>query len=251
MKCVSCGLENPASNVRCRRCQKTLPSTAAVRGGAYLPVWLVTVLLAVVATVAFWLGLSSGREAAAPDPPPSPGPAGSPLPGPSVESPASAFDPVATTSGLTWAIYTSRDRLNDAPIFGARFGTLSGSPLFTVLCAEGQGALSLKRGLLPATEGASQNSKSTLDTIRVGVRIGERERDRIEVRFEDDSPESLDAIPKDPAGFLRRVAASRKIRTATDTFDPSGWGDPIARVNESCRFEGKPLPPSKKAKAKD
>src|SRR5204862_6250696 len=88
-------------------------------------------------------------------------------------------DPLASAAGLTWAIYTSHDRLTDRPILGARFGTVSGTPLFSVLCAEGQAALSLKRGLLPASEGASQNSKATLETIRVGVRIGARERDRV------------------------------------------------------------------------
>jgi hypothetical protein len=207
--------------------------------------------MVIVASVAFWLGLSSGRETATLVPPPKAPLEAPQVPGPRGDGATSVIDPVAAAAGPTWAIYTSHDRLTDRPVFGARFGTVSGTPLFTVLCAEGQGALSLKRGLLPATEGASQNARSTLDAIRVGVRIGERERDRIEVRFEDAPPESLDAIPKNPAEFLDRVAASQKIRTATDTFDPSNWGDPIARVKEACEFEARPLPSPKKTRAKN
>jgi len=252
VKCPSCGLDNSALSARCARCQKLLPATAAVRGGAYLPVWLVVILMAVVASVAFWLGLSSGRDAEVVELATQRGPR--PLavlpPGAAGEDVVEGIDPVATTAGLTWSIYTSQDRLTDRPLFGARFGTVSGTPLFTVLCAESQGALSLKRGLLPAAEGASQNSKSTLDTVRVGVRIGERERDRIELRFEDAPPEFLDAIPKNPLEFLRRVERSRKIRTETDTFDPSTWGEAIARVREACGFEEKPGPAQKKAGAR-
>ena len=162
----------------------------------------------------------------------------------------SAADPLASAAGMTWAIYSSKDRLTDRPILVARFGTVSGTPLFTVLCAEGQAALSLKRGLLPPAEGASANSGTTLEAIRVGVRIGERERDRAELRFEEAPPEWLDAIPKDPVAFLRRVAASRRIRTATDDFDPTTWGEAIARVTGECRFDERPASAPKRAKAR-
>jgi hypothetical protein len=211
--------------------------------------------MAVVGSASFWLGLSSGRERTEIETNsngesealavPRPGPAGE------LAAAVSGIDPLATTSGLTWAIYASQDRLSDHAIFGARFGTASGTPLFTVLCAEGQGALSLKRGLLPAAEGASQNSGSTLEAIRVGVRIGERERDRVEVRFEADPPESLEAIPKNPAEFLDRVTASQKIRTANDTFDPSTWADAIARVKQACGFATRPGVSPQKAKPKN
>jgi hypothetical protein len=108
----------------------------------------------------------------------------------------------------------------------------------------------LKRGLLPAAEGASGNSKSTLEAIRLGVLIGTRERDLVELRFEDAPAESFDAIPKKPLEFLRRVTTSRRIRTATDDFDPATWGGAIARVIGECGFDGKPDPAPKRVKSK-
>ncbi len=255
LKCPGCGYDNPARSERCWRCRRLLPVAASVRGSASLPVWLVAVLVVVVASGAFWLGLESGRPAPelAPRRPPSAQPTPVPSPAPPTTgrtNPApSAADPVASAAGPTWAIYTSRDRLTDAPLFGARFGTTSGTPLFTVLCAEGQAALSLKRGLLPATEGASANRKSAIDTIRVGVRIGRRERDLVELRFEDAAPESFDAIPKEPVEFLRRVTASRRIRTATEDFDPTTWGDAISRVTRECQFDERPASAPKRTKA--
>ena len=252
--CSGCGSENPARNERCTRCRQILPVTATVRRSASLPVWLVAVLVAVVASAAFWLGQESGRQTAPIAPRRQPSLALTPVPLPTptagIAAPLSAADPLATAAGPTWAIYASQDRLTDRPILGARFGTVSGTPLFTVLCAEGQAALSLKRGLLPAAEGGSANSKSTVDTIRVGVRIGERERDLVELRFEDAPPEMLDAIPKRPLDFLRRVTASRRIRTATDDFDPTPWGDAITRVTHECRFEEGPGAAPKRAKAR-
>jgi len=255
VKCPSCGSENPARSARCRRCRQILPSTAANRGGASLPVWLVGILVTVVASVAFWLGLETGRQGLTAAPRPAPRAALTPvvpLPDPvsRIAPPVSAADPLASAAGSTWAIYSSKDRLTDRPILGARFGTASGTPLFTVLCAEGEAALSLKRGLLPPAEGASANGKSTLETIRVGVRIGERERARVELRFEDAPPESLDAISKDPAAFLRRVAASRRIRSANDDFDPTTWGEAIARVTSECRFAEPPAAPPRRTKAR-
>jgi hypothetical protein len=252
--CSGCGSENPARNARCRRCRQLLPVTAAVRSSASLPVWLVAILVAVVASAAFWLGLESGRQTAPITPRRQPllefTPVPLPTPAAGIAAPLSAADRLATAAGRTWAIYESQDRLTDRKILGARFGTVSGTPLFTVLCAEGQAALSLKRGLLPPAEGASANSKSTIDTIRVGVRIGERERDLVELRFEDAPPEMLDAIPRKPLEFLRRVSASHRIRTATDDFDPTAWGDAITRVTSECGFEERPEPAPKRAKAK-
>ena len=201
--------------------------------------------MVVAASLAFWLGLESGRRASRPASVELP-PVSRPSPAARITAPPSAADPVASASGLTWAIYTSRDRLTDDPLLGARFGTAAGTPLFTVLCAEGQAALSLKRGLLPAVEGASGNSKSTLDTIRVGVRIGGRERDRVDLRFEDALPESFDVIPEAPLEFLRRVTESLRIRTATDDFDPSTWAEALARVTGECVFEERDaLPPTR------
>lgn len=245
VKCPGCGSENPARSTRCRRCRVLLPVTAS-RKGASLPFWLVGILVTVVASAAFLLGLETGRQSV-----PLSQPRSLPLPSPTATRPVQlpAIDPVASAAGLTWAIYTSQDRLTDRPILGARFGTAAGTPLFTILCAEGQAALSLKRGLLPAAEGASGNSKSTLDTIRVGVRIGERERERVELRFEDAAPEALDAIPRKPLEFLARVAASRRIRTANDDFDPTSWGEAIKRVTSECRFEARVETPVKRAKA--
>lgn len=255
VKCPTCASENPARSARCRRCHQFLPATAANQRGASLPVWLAGLLVSVVASAAFWLGLETGRQSApvVPNRPPQSALApGIPVPDPpsGAATPAPAVDPLASAAGLTWALYTSKDRLTDHPILGARFGTVSGTPLFTVLCAEGQAALSLKRGLLPPAEGASANAKSTLETIRVGVRIGERERDRVELRFEEAVPESLDAIPKDPLAFLHRVSASRRIRTATDDFDPTTWGEAIARVTGECRFDERPASAPKRAKAR-
>lgn len=220
-----------------------------------MPLWLVGILVAVVASGAFLMGLETGRQNPHPVPADSAGETPKPTPrlgtAPATTPPLSAAaDPVATAVGPTWAIYTSRDRLTDRPILGARFGTASGTPLFTVLCTEGQAALSLKRGLLPAVEGASGNSKSTLDTIRVGVRIGERERERVALRFEDATPELLDAIPRKPLEFLGRVAASRRIRTANDDFDPTPWDEAVKRVTNECRFEARVETPVKRTKGK-
>jgi hypothetical protein len=116
------------------------------------------------------------------------------------------------------------------------------------LCAEDQAALALKRGLLPAGEGASGSSQNTLDTIRAGLRIAAREQDRVELRFEDAPPESFQAIPEHPMEFLGRVAAAHRIRTATDDFDPTAWGDAIARVTSECRFDERPAPVPKRVK---
>lgn len=254
VKCPGCGSENPATSARCRRCRLFLPVTSAVRRGPTLPVRLVAILVLVVAAGAFWLGLESGRQTAQfAQTRVSSAPASDLLPGPrAAQTPAtaSAVDPAASSAGLTWAIYTSQDRLTDAPLFGARFGTVSGTPLFTVLCAEGRAALALKRGLLPAAEGASGSSTSALETIRVGVRIGERARDPVELRFEDRPPEWFEAVPERPLEFLRRVAASRRVRTATDDFDPTAWGDAITRVTRECRFDERPASAPTRAKAR-
>ena len=194
-----------------------------------------------VGSLAFWVGRESGRGAGRAAPPPPPPPVSSSSgPATGARGGRSGAEPPASAVGLTWAIYTSRDRLTDKPLFGARFGTVSGAPLFSVLCAEGLAAVSLKPGLLPAIEGASGNSRSTLDTIRIGVRLAARNRDLVEVRFEDALPESLDAIPRKPLEFLRRVASSRRIRTATDDFDPAPWGDAITRVSSECGFDERP-----------
>ena len=240
--CPDCGGENSVRSEPCGRCR------------ASLPLWLVGILTAGVASLAFWLGVESGRAGATTARPAAAGEsiartaAGAATADPAV---VAGIDPLASAAGLTWAIYTSRDRLTDRPLFGARFGTVSGTPLFSVLCAEGEAALALKRGLLPATEGASQDGKATLDTIRVGVRIGTRERERVALRFEEATPESLDAIAPKPLEFLRRVAASRRIRTATDDFDPTPWGEAIARITQECRFAESPGPaPKKRARAK-
>lgn len=158
-------------------------------------------------------------------------------------------EPLGSAAGLTWAIYSSRDRLTDKPLFGARFGTASGTPLFSVLCAEGLAAVSLRPGLLPAAEGASGNSRSILDTIRIGVRVAARERDVVELRFEDALPESFEAIPRKPLEFLRRVAGSRRIRTATDDFEPASWGGAIGRATRECRFDERPPNPGRVARA--
>jgi len=213
----------------------------------------VGILVVLVGSAAFWVGRESGRQAArvvAPRPPslsPTSVPSSS---GPAIamRGPRSPAEPLANARGLTWAIYTSRDRLTDKPLFGAGFGAASGTPLFTVLCVEGLAAVSLKPGLLPAIEGASGNSRSTLDTIRLAVRLAARKREPVDLRFDDALPESLDAIPRRPLDFLRRVAASRRIRTAADDFDPAPWGDAITRVTSECGFNERPAPAAKGAR---
>jgi hypothetical protein len=76
-----------------------------------------------------------------------------------------------------------------------------------------------------------------------------RERDVVTLRFEDAPPESFDAIPEEPLGFLRRVTASRRIRTETEDFDPTTWGDAISRVTRECRFEDRPASAPRRTKA--
>lgn len=255
VKCPGCGSENPARSSRCRRCRLLLPATASSQRGASLPVWMVGALVAIVASVSFWLGLETGRQGAHPEGARAAAEVSAPTPHPdpvAITTPPmlQASDPVATAVGPTWAIYTSRDRLSDGPIFGARFGTASGTPLFSVLCVEEEAALALKRGLLPAVEGAGGNKTAALETIRVGVRIGARERDRVTLRFEEGPPESFDAVPKKPGDFLRRVATARRIRTATDDFDPVAWSEALARVTSECRFDERPASAPSRAKAR-
>jgi hypothetical protein len=60
----------------------------------------------------------------------------------------------------------------------------------------------------------------------------------------------LDSIPRKPLEFLRRVAESHRIRTATDDFDPTIWGDAITRVIQECRFEEASAPAAKPVKTK-
>ncbi|MEO8499782.1 MAG: hypothetical protein ABI565_02620 [Vicinamibacteria bacterium] len=159
-------------------------------------------------------------------------------------------DPVASAFGATWWIYTSRDRLTDRPLFGARFGTESGTPLYSVLCAGDQGALSLQRGLLPATQAASGDVRALEATLQVAARTARSEREQVELRFEEGAPESMRAIPAQPLDFLHRVAASHRIRTASDDFDPTSWRDAIARVISECRFNAPAEEASARAKAK-
>jgi len=217
-----------------------------------VPFWLLALGLASV-LIAFWLGHEAGRAAGLREAVQAPRFAKAPTPLPAAtKSPTAPLgaDPLASAAGATWAIYTSRDRLSDHPLFGARFGTTSGTPLFSVLCAERQGTVSLSRGLLPATEGASGNAQGLVGALQVAVRIAKRERKQVELRFEEGAPESLDAIPARPLDFLHRVTASKKIRTASDDFDPTSWGDAIARVIAECRFDTPAEEPPRRRKAR-
>ena len=253
VKCPGCGRENPAGRGRCQRCGAALRSGSGGSSGSQDTVafWLLAIGLASL-VMAFWLGHETGRAAGLREaaqahrsaPAPTPLPAATPPP----TAPLGA-NPLASAAGATWAIYTSRDRLSDHPLFGARFGTPAGTPLFSVLCAEGQGAVSLTRGLLPATEGASGNAQGLLSTLEVAMRTAKREHQQVELRFEERAPESLGAIPARPLDFLHRMTASERIRTASDDFDPTSWGDPIARVIAECRFDGPAEEQPKRRKA--
>ncbi len=143
-------------------------------------------------------------------------------------------------SGQTWAIFTSRDRLTDRPLFGARFGNASGNQLFSVLCSDDRSALALRRGLLPASKGASGDGNGIVSTIVVGERVAAREGGRVELIFDDGPPELFEIHPKHPVDFLRRVADGRRIQTTADDFDPKVWAGAIERVLEACRFEKRP-----------
>lgn len=256
VKCPECGRENPAGRGRCQRCGATFRAGSGGSSGSQdtVPFWLLALGLASV-VMAFWLGNETGRAAGLREaaqahrsaPAPTPLPAAAPPPTATLSA-----DPLASAAGATWAIYASRDRLSDRPLFGARFGTLSGTPLFSVLCAEGQGAVSLTRGLLPATEGASGNARGLVSTLEVAVRTAKREHQQVELRFEESAPELLGAMPAGPLDFLNRVAASRRIRTASDDFDPTSWGDAIARVIAECRFDtpAEERPAPRKARAR-
>lgn len=229
----------------CPHCGAALRSGSGLSSGSSIVaesrLWSLAIGLTLAAATGFWLGRESGRAAAIHARPAQGGatPVPTPRMTPGVRSPPGreAVDPVATASGTTWAIYSSQDRLTDRPLFGARFGTRAGAPLFSVLCAEGRGALSLKRGLLPATEAASGNLQGLVATIQVAIQLVAREHHQVVLRFEDAPAESLNAIPSRPGDFLRRVVTSRRIRTASDDFDPADWHDTISRVIAECRFD--------------
>ena len=243
---------NPEAAKPCPRCGAA-PATGSsgssgLQGAAAQARWPIAIGVALVTVTAFWLGREFGRVRAVRGIAPQARAALSPnprmTPGVRASVAHEAVDPVATASGATWAIYTSRDRLTDHPLFGARFETPAGIPLFSVLCAEGQGAVSLTRGLLPATEGASGNARALGDTVRMAFSMARGALQPVELRFGESAPESLSAIPGRPLDFLHRVAASQKIRTASDDFDPTPWSDPIARVISECRFSApEELPP--------
>jgi hypothetical protein len=141
-----------------------------------------------------------------------------------------------TETGPGWVIYTSLDRLTDRPLFGARFTNRTGVQLFNVLCANGSSVLSLERGLVPSPEGASGNGKSVVAAIETSRRTAARKSLRLALRFDEMPAELADVAPRRPAAFLRRVAASRRIRTATDEFETTGLGVFVERVITACGF---------------
>jgi hypothetical protein len=112
--------------------------------------------------------------------------------------------------------------------------------LFSVLCSDDRSALSLRRGLLPASKGASGDGNGIVSTIVVGERVAAREGGRTELTFNDGPPELVEIYPGRPVAFLRRVADSRKIQTTADDFDPGTWASAIERVLKACRFEKRP-----------
>jgi hypothetical protein len=236
--CGSCGAENRAEAQRCRRCAQPIRMDARL-GSRGVPVWLATAGMFATGAAGLWLGRNmNGRGQ-----PPAPVVATA-VPSPStLQAPAIAVSrtqpPVAgqpAEAGETWAVYLSKDRLTDEPLFGAWFGTRSGSPLFTVLCAPNASALAVRRGMLPANEGASGDARGLLATIDVGRRIWNRERRTIELRFDDAPPEAIEAFPRDPIQFLNRVASSKRIRSSTEEFEPAGWSDAIEKVRNRCAF---------------
>ena len=143
-------------------------------------------------------------------------------------------------TGPTWVIYSSLDRLTDEPLFGARFGNQTGAHLINVLCAKGQGTLSLERGLFSPADAASGNGKKVTEEIDVNQRFSRREKPRLDLRFDEEAAESVEVTPSHPGAFLRRVAASHRIRTATDEFDTRDLGPFVDRVMTACGFDSRP-----------
>jgi hypothetical protein len=204
-----------------------------------MPVWLSLILLVAVASGAFYLGrrTSPGTAVMARDRLAAPITAAVPTPRPISARGRSVTGAGITETGAGWVIYTSLDRLTDRPLFGARFANQTGDQLLNVLCADGRSVLALERGLVPSAEGASGNGKSVVSAIETSRRAAARQGRRLALRFDEAPAELADVAPRRPAAFLRRVAASRRIRTATDEFETKELGAFVERVIAACGFD--------------
>ena len=204
-----------------------------------MQVWSMLLLVAAVALGAYYLGQRSNPAGAAMA---RRTPAAVAIPTPKSSFTRGRFATGAgmTETGATWAIYTSLDRLTDRPLFGARFGNQTGAQLFNVLCANGRSVLVLDRSLVPSFEGATGNGKGVVAAIDSSRRTAARERLRVELRFDETPAELADVMPRLPGAFLRRVAGSRRIRTATEEFDTTGLNAFVERVISACGFESAP-----------
>ena len=139
-------------------------------------------------------------------------------------------------TGPRWTIYSSLDRLTDAPLFGAQLENRAGVRLASVLCANGRGTLSLDETTITPSEAASGNRKRVLAAIELHESSLRRRGERIELRFDDEPVESVALLPPRPAALLRRIASSRRVRTANDEFDTREIAPFIERVISACGF---------------
>jgi len=235
-KCPTCRRDNSPSAERCRYCRAPLSARQALRNPATrgrlarvllicLGIVLVVSLYAVVRPVSPARSGPKSEVRAVPKP----------IPVPTLGTFAMGAGTMET--GATWVIYSSLDRLTDEPLFGARFGNQTGAHLINILCAKGRGTLSLERGLFSPPDAASGNGKKVTEEIDVNQRFSRREKQRLDLRFDEQPAESLEVTPAQPAAFLRRVASSRRIRTATDEFDTRDLGPFVDRVMTACGFD--------------
>ena len=151
--------------------------------------------------------------------------------GPSGATPA----PGHKETGALWTIYTSVDRLSGRPLLGARLGSPGGPELFTVLCGEGQTVVALG-GVISAPEGGSGDAQKFVSAMDVARRVGAR-RERTQIRFDEGAAEQIEAVPPRPVEFLRRVASSEWIRTASYEFKTEEVIPALERIRESCGLQ--------------
>ena len=138
-------------------------------------------------------------------------------------------------TGPLWTIYTSLDRLTDRPLLGVSVGKPGGPEFFAVLCREGQSVLALDR-LISADEGGKGSARRFAEAAELARRVSAHRQSGMEIRFDDGPVERMDAMPARPLEFLTRVAASRRIRTASSDFDTQALGEVLKRIQQGCVF---------------
>lgn len=238
-KCPTCRRDNSPSADRCRYCRSPLNARQTSRHTATRERLLRLLLVGVgVVSIAGLYAVVRPISPARPGPKPTALVAPNPIPAPTLGKFAMGSGTMET--GPTWVIYSSLDRLTDEPLFGARFGNQTGAHLINVLCAKGRGTLSLERGLFSPPDAASGNGKKVSEEIEVNQRFSRREKQRLDLRFDEEPAESVEVTPSHPGVFLQRVAASRRIRTATDDFDTRDLRPFVDRVIAACGFPATP-----------